>query len=478
LFINVLFTHADTWTFDTRTQQAYDLVLTLKINEALELLGEPRTAQETYVVSLGQALELILTEDAEKYEDYYAQYESRLEKRSKSSLQDDLFLQAEIRLQWAFVHIKFGHEIDAAWNLRQAYLNMQDCRSKFPSFTPVNKTAGVLEILIGSVPEKYNWVLGLMGMQGSIPKGLEDIEGLRTEGVFKREADLLYAIIQGYVLQNTASAVKEIATVQSQYPQNPLVNFIAASLLIKNSQSEDALTTLLKMEESSDSMPLTFAYYLRGEVYLHKAEYLNAITSFRWFINNYKGQNCIKDAYYKIGLCYWLNGNSNDAHEIFKQAKTMGKEDAEADKYAARCLAENDLPNVPLSKVRYYTDGGFLDLAQQELDSIRSSDLTTKRDQVEYFYRQARLSHKKENISEAKSAYMETIRLSVNEPWYFAPNACLQLGYLAWAENDTVNARSYFEQARDYPRHEYKNSIDSKAKTALSQLSVKSRATR
>jgi TolA-binding protein len=453
-------------------------VLALKINEALELLGEPQTAQETYVVSLGQALELILTEDAEKYEDYYAQYESRLEKRSKSSLQDDLFLQAEIRLQWAFVHIKFGHEIDAAWNLRQAYLNMEDCRSKFPSFTPVNKTSGVLEILIGSVPEKYNWVLGLMGMQGSIAKGLEDIESLRTEGLFKREADLLYAIIQGYVFQNTASAVKEIATVQSQYPQNRLVNFIAASLLIKNAQSEDALTNLLKIEETSDGLPLVFSYYLKGEVYLHKAEYLNAITAFRWFINNYKGQNCIKDAYYKIGLCYWLNGNSNDAREIFKQAKIMGKEDAEADKYAARCLAENELPNVPLSKVRYYTDGGFLGLAQQQLDSIRSSDLTTKRDQVEYFYRQARLSHKKENISEARNAYQETIRLSGNASWYFAPNACLQLGYLAWAENDTLTARSYFEQARDYPRHEYKNSIDSKAKTALSQLSGKSRASR
>jgi tetratricopeptide (TPR) repeat protein len=467
----VLLVHAETWTFDLKTQQAYDLVLALKINEALELIGEPRTAQETYVVSLGQALELILTEDAEKYEDYYAQYEGRLEKRSKSSLQDDLFLQAEIRLQWAFVHIKFGHEIDAAWNLRQAYLNMQDCRNKFPSFTPIHKTSGVLEILIGSVPEKYNWVLGLMGMQGSISKGLDDIESLRTDGVFKREADLLNAIIQGYVLQNTTKAVEEITVIQSQNPENSLINFIAASLLIKNAQSEDALKTLLKMEGISNSLPLTFAYYLKGEVYLHKAEYLNAITSFRWFINNYKGQNCIKDAWYKVGLCYWLNGNGNDALEIFKQAKTMGKEDAEADKYAARCLAENELPNVLLSKVRYYTDGGFLDLAQQGLDSIRPSDLLTKRDQVEYFYRQARLSHKKANMHEARNAYLETIRLSGNEPWYFAPNACLQLGYLAWADGDLVNARSYFQQARAYPRHEYKNSIDSKAKTALSQLS-------
>lgn len=466
----------ETWTFDDNTQQAYNLVLELRIDEALQRLPEPRTAQENYVVSLAQALELILTEDAEKYEAYNTEYENRLGKRSKSALQDDLFLQAEIRLQWAFVYIKFGHEIDAAWNLRQAYLNVQDCRNKFPSFTPLNKTSGVLEILIGSVPEKYNWVLGLMGMQGSIEKGIKEIESLRKEeNTFKREADLLYAIIQGYVFQDTDQAVNEIKSIQSQYPENRLVNFIAASMLIKNAQSEDALNVLLKLEETNGGIPLTFAYYLKGEVYLHKAEYLNSITSFRWFINNYKGQNCVKDAWYKIGLCYWLNGNSNDAGEIFKQAKTLGKEDAEADKYAARCLADNELPNIALSKVRYHTDGGYYDLARMEINAIGSDDLPTKRDQIEYVYRKARLAHKTGDFDQAKNFYKETITLSGEAPWYFAPNASLQLGYLTLADGDTTAARGYFEQAKDYPRHEYKNSIDSKAKTALAQLPVKSR---
>ncbi|HEX5170278.1 MAG TPA: hypothetical protein VFW11_13965 [Cyclobacteriaceae bacterium] len=459
------------WKFDDKTRQAYDLVLNLQIDEALALMGEPATAQETYVVSLAQALELILTEDADKYETYYAEYESRLGKRSKSSLEDDLFLQAEIRLQWAFVHIKFGHEIDAAWNLRQSYLNVQDCKNRFPSFTPIRKTSGVLEILIGSVPEKYNWVLGLMGMQGSIPTGLEELQSLREEGnVFKREADLLYAIVKGYVFQNTTGAVKEIKNIQTRHPDNVLINFIAASLLIKNSQSEDALPLLIKLEERNKGLPLTFGYYLKGEVYLHKAEYLSSITSFRWFINNYKGQNCIKDAWYKIGLCYWLNGNGNDAREIFKQAKTIGKEDAEADKYAARCLADSELPNIPLSKARYYTDGGYYDLARQELEVIQADDLPTKRDQVEYAYRRARLAQKTMNFEQAKSFYRETIALNGNESWYFAPNSCLQMGYLALSESDTTAARNYFQQARSYPRHEYKNSIDSKAKTALAQL--------
>lgn len=465
---------AQSWSFDEKTQEAYNLALNLQIPEALVLVGEPQTAQENYVVSLAQALDLILTEDPEKYELYYPQYENRLGKRSKSSLDEDLFLQAEIRLQWAFVHAKFGHEIDAAWNLRQAYLNVQDCKKKFPEFEPIKKTSAVLEILIGAVPDKYNWVLGLMGMEGSIEKGLEELGALRKENsAFKFEADLLFAIVQGYVLQKTDSAVATINTIRTQHQENKLVDFLTTSLMIKNAESEEALSVIQQMEQNTRGITLTFSYYLKGEIYLQKADYLNSITSFRWFINNYTGQNCVKDAWYKIGLCYWLNGNKNDAREVFKQAKTQGKENAEADKYAARCLTDNELPNIKLSKARYYTDGGYYVKAREQLNEIHAPDIPTTRDKVEFAYRVARLDHKTNSLDDAIQYYKKTIALNGNQPWYFAPNASLQLGYIFLATGDTATAKNYFQGARDYPRHEYKNSIDSKAKSALSQLSTR-----
>lgn len=460
------------WQFDPPTQQAYDLVLKLQFDEARQLIPDPKTAQENYVLSLAEAIELLISEDGEKYQDYHDAYEDRLGKRSKSSLAEDLFLQAELRLQWAFVYMKFGHEFDAAWNLRQAYLNVKDCKDKFPEFKEINKVSGILEIIIGSVPEKYNWVLNIMGMEGTISKGLEELDGIRkSNSPLHLETDLIYALIQCYVFQNTNEGVSIINDLLKQYPDNRLINFMGAALAIKNSQSEYALERLLKLERINEGMPITFAYYLKGEVYLHKADYQNSIAAYRWFINNYKGQNYMKDAYYKIGLCYWLNGNKNDALVIFKQAKTIGKEASEADKYAARSLADNELPNIPLSKARYYTDGGYYDQAQRVLDSIRSPEIPNLKDHIEYYYRKARLAHKQGKIDEAKKYYTETINNTAEDNmWYFAPNSCLQMGYLLLKENDKAAARNYFERAMTYEKHEYKNSIDSKAKSALAQL--------
>lgn len=461
---------AQDWHFTSTVQRAYDLTLDLRFDQALAALPAPTTAQEYYVTSLAHALNLVLTEDGENYETWYAMYESRLEKRTKSSLPEDLFLQAELRLQWAFVLLKFGKEFDAAWNLRQAYLNAKDCHERFPDFIPVRKTLAILDILIGSVPEKYNWVLGLMGMQGSLQRGIEALNTLRaTENTMQTEAEMLYAVVQGFVLQNPDAALAAVSPLLKQEPGNRLLNLLGGALAIKAARSDDALEMLNQLNPR-DTSYLHFVSYLKGEVYLHQADYKNAINEYRWFITNYKGQHYIKDAWYKTGLCFYLGGNTNDALENFKQAKTRGREDTEADKYAARALAFNHLPHRGLSRVRYYTDGGYYKEARAALESIHPSQLLSKHNRSEYQYRYARLAHKTGDVVSARRYYQETIRSCGDEPWYFAPNACLQMGYILLHAGDTARAKDYFIKARKYPRHEYKNSIDSKAKSALAGL--------
>jgi hypothetical protein len=462
--------NAQHWQFDAATLKAYDLTLNLQLTEALQLVSYPKTPQEHYVASLAQALELIITEDGEKFTEYERIFQSRLERKLKSS-PEEYFLQAEMHLQWAFVYLKFGHEFDAALNLRQAYQIVQDCKKDYPKFIAIKKTSGLLDVIIGSIPEKYEWVLGLLGMQGSIQFGFQELESVElADSHLGFEAELIHALIQGFVLQKTDVGVAEIKKILEKHPDNRLVLFLAAALAIKNSQSEEALTMLAKVTSKTDGLPLYYAYYLMGEVYLHKADYLNSITSYHWFIKHYKGQNYLKDAHYKIGICYLLNGNTNDAIVTFNQARNIGKETTEADKYAARSLADHEYPNIKLAKARYYTDGGYYADAQKLLESITPSEIPTKRDQIEYYYRKARLAHKTNQTGAAQLFYKQAIDMNGDEAWYFAPNACLQLGYLDMDAKNYPSARQYFERALTYKKHEYKNSIDSKAKSALAQL--------
>lgn len=459
------------WRFDDQTAKAYRLVLNLQFEEAHQIIPSPATAQQHYVVALAEALELLITEDGEKFTELEDRFTQRLERKTKTNIPEDLFLQGEIRMQWAFVYLKFGHEFDAALNLRQAYLTIRSLQERFPEFQAVKKTSGLLNVVIGSVPQKYNWVLSLLNMEGSAETGIRELESIRLlESPLAFESHLLHALVQGFLLQQPSAGLQEIKNVLGIYPDNRLALFLGSALAKKNAQSEEALIMLDSLDKQTAGLPLPLAHFLRGEIYLCKGDYPNAIASYRWFIGNYRGQNGVKDSHYKIGLCYWLRGNQNDARASFSLARTLGKEASEGDKYAARSLADSEFPHVPLTKARYAMDGGYYEQAKLILDSLEPSDLPTRRDKVEYNYRKARLAHSTGDLSSAKEFYLQSIGLSGDEPWYYAPNACLQMGYITWQEGNDSQAKNYFNKALTYNKHEYKNSIDSKAKSAIAQI--------
>lgn len=460
--------HSQDFQFSATTREAYYKVLNLQFADVRRSLQNPQTPQEHYVLSFSEALELIVTEDHQLLGGYEAASEKRTDRKSAKKSADELLLQSEIHLQWAFVYLKFGQELDAAFRLRHAYLIAEDIRMQYPGYKAVYKISGLLNVLIGSVPDKYSWILGLLNMQGSVDTGLRQLHELSDmDHDLAFEATLWYAFIHGFILQAPEKAIEEMRNIGDE---NPLAAFLLANFHMKNASSERALAYLQRLESATRGTRIPYASYLKGEVYLHKGDYPRAIEAYTFFLRNYRGQNYVKDAHYKIGLCYWLDEKQEEAIIAFAEAENAGKESAEADKHAARNLASSEMPSIPLTRVRFFTDGGYYREATEVLDRTDANNFSERRHQVEWYYRKARLLHKQNRPEEAKPYYQKTIELAEMNEWYFAPNSCLQLGYLAREKGDTNEARTYFEKALTYRRHEYKNSIDSKARSALAQL--------
>jgi tetratricopeptide (TPR) repeat protein len=243
-------------------------------------------------------------------------------------------------------------------------------------------------------------------------------------------------------------------------------------MLIKDARSEEALALIQQIDHQADGLPMYYIDYLRGEVLLQRGDYTKSIESFQRFNKNFPSVSFKKDSYFKIALNYWLLDDSKQAKTNFDKAKITGTDKAEPDKYAAKQLEENSFPNKKLLKVRFSTDGGYYKEASSFLQSITPADLTNPKDQTEYYYRKARLAHRTGEIPAAKIFYQQSIDMTKNNPWYFGANSALQLGYIAKDQKDYVKAKKYFELALSFPKHEYKNSIDSKARTELEWLAA------
>ncbi len=464
------------WLFDSDLQKVHNLILNLQTDQAYALLSRTTPGinefHKMYLLSLCETVDILITEDEKKFENVETRFKDRLiYLEGLPDGPEKLFLQAELNLQLGFNYLNLSQELNAVLSIRKAYNITQDCLKKFPHFIPIKKTSGVIQVMVGAVPDKYHWFMALLGMKGSVVTGQKQLEELRlSKSSLNLEATILYFTIKGFINQQFEEASKGFEEYLKVQPANRLVLFLGVSMLVKNSQSEDALKMVQMLDQHTDGLAMYYIEYQRGEILINKGDYYGAIQAYLKFVNNFKSSSLKKDTYYKISLCYWLLNKNDLASQNFEKARKTGKDITEPDKYAARQLSENKFPNPKILRVRFFTDGGYYKEAREVLQSILPSDLTTPKDQTEYYYRKARLAHKTGELPVAKLFYQQSIDMTGDNPWYFAPNAALQLGYIAQNQKDKVLAKKYFEKALSYKKHEYKNSIDSKAKSALEQL--------
>jgi len=469
--------HADNiWTFDPELQKIHELVLNLETDQAYKQLEKIKTNEfhKMYVLSICETLDILISEDETRFQKIEATFKERLKLlASRAASAETLFLQAELNLQRGFNFLNLGQEFNAVWAIRSAYNLTQECLKKYPDFIPIKKTSGVIEVMVGSVPDKYHFFMSLLGMKGSVVTGQRQLEQLRvSESSLNIEANLLYFTIKGLINQQIEEALRGFNTILKDSPDNRLALFLGINMMMKNSQSEDALKLIHNLDANPGGLPIFYVDYIRGEIHLQKGEYPQAIAAYQKFISNYKSQNFKKDSYYKISLAFHLQGKTDLATANFEKAKITGRDVVEPDHHADAQLKEGTFPNAKILKVRLYTDGGYYKDAKDLFYSIAPTDLKSKKEEVEYYYRKARLAHKTNELNAARMFYQQTIDMSGETQWYFAPNSALQLGYIAQASRDYPLARRYFQMALAYKKHEYKNSIDGKAKSALEQLPV------
>lgn len=462
------------WKFDPELQKAYQLIINLQPEKANEILVKSRSNElhKLYLQSLNETVNILITEDHQGFIQIDQRFKERLKYlESLPQNAETIFLQAEITLQRGFCYLNLNQELNAVFAIRRAYQLATESLKKYPGFAPIKKTTGVINVMVGSVPEKYQWFVSLLGMKGSVVTGQKQLTELRnSKSSLSLEATMLFFTVKGFLNQEFAEAAEGINLCLKDQPNNKLLLFIGVNMLIKDGRSEEALALIHDIDENTGGLPMHYIDYLHGEILLQKGEYAKSIQFYSRFIKNFPSQSFKKDSYYKISLCYWLLDDTRSAKANLEKAKITGSDKAEPDRYAAKQLEDINFPNKKLLKVRFSTDGGYYKEANAVLSSITPKELTTPKDQTEYYYRKARLAHRTGEIVAAKLFYQQSMDMTRNNPWYFGANSALQMGYIAKDQKNYDDARKYFQMALNYPKHEYKNSIDSKARMELQRL--------
>ena len=459
-------------------RRAYAEVLKLRPGPArLALAAEPPAAPGTLLVAdCADFVELLTTQDAARYAPTLAAQEARLATLAQAPagpLRD--YAQAEIQLHEAVAQLTFGHEVRGALSLRQAVGRMAAVAARYPAFLPARKTLGICQFGIGSLPGGYHWFLRLLGLGGSVEEGLRNLHLAASQpNDFQTESQILQALVGEAYYKCGPEALALAEHLRAEQPDNLLFSYLVLTLHKRQHHGDAALAAYRARPTGPGYVPLAYLHHLAGDLLLYRGDYAASEAENEQFLREYRGTYYRKDAAFKRYLAAWLGGEPLAVLDRYRQQiNQAGPLVVEEDIYAQRFYHEAQALNPLLTKARLLTDGGYYPQAMSVLQQFKLTAATPPRDRLEAPYRRARAWQGLGRTDSAQADYQRTLRLAatLGEPaYYFAPQAALQLGYLAQAAGQKMAARAYFEQAMAYPQHEYKNSTDQKAKLALRQL--------
>ncbi|MDO7886386.1 tetratricopeptide repeat protein [Hymenobacter cheonanensis] len=459
-------------------RRAYAELLKLKLGASRQLLAtEPAGAPGTLLVAdCADFVELLISQDATRYDAALAAQDARLaalERAPAGALRD--YARAEIQLHQAVAQLAFHHEVRGAWHLRQAVLLLQAVVQRYPAFLPARKTLGICQFGIGSLPEGYHWLLRLLGLRASPEEGLANLGRAAAQPHdFQPESQLLLALIRESYYKKGDESLAVAGRLAREQPDNLLFSYVVISLNKRQHHGEAALAAYRARPTGPAYLPLAYLHHLAGDLLLYRGDYAASTAENQQFLREFRGEYYRKDAAFKLYLAAWLGGAPAATAERYRQQINLaGPLVIEEDIYAQRFYHDAQPLNPALTRARLLTDGGYYPQALSILQQFRVTAATSVRDQLEAPYRRARAWQGLGQPDSARADYGRTLRLSaaLGEPaYYFAPQAALQLGYLALAAGQRTAAKTYFERAMAYPRHEYKNSTDQKAKVALREL--------
>jgi tetratricopeptide (TPR) repeat protein len=453
----------------------------LRFDEARVLVEEEKADDPANLVPVMldgymDFLTLVVGEDENDYDRLRSLRSERIDLLSKGNPESPWYRSsiAMINLQWAFARVSFGSYINAARDIRRAYLLLEQNSQLYPGFLPDKVGLGIMHALIGTIPDNLQWVAKLFNMEGSVEGGRNELFEVLTKAddegypFLADEALFFLSFIDINLQADRSKALELIEHYGSEADSNMMLVFSLARLYMNTGNSEKAIELLMNRPYGKAYFPFYYLDYLTGVAKLNRLD-SDADRYFLRFTANFKGKSYIKSAYQRLAWCALLEDDTNAYHSMMEKVKLYGNDISDGDKLALRNAIDRQIPELCLLKARLLFDGGYYRKATAVLIDT-SCQYRTEKDSIEYQYRMARIAHEQGRLEEALIYYDKTIEKGMHEPYYFAANASLQAGMICENDGDLFKAEEYYIMCLDMKNEEYQNSIKQKAKAGLNRI--------
>jgi len=462
--------------FNSTCQQAYQEIMKLKINNGIALiekakLQNPDNLIPIYLESYIDLVSLFFSEDVAEYAIKKPKLEERI-KLLEQGPQNSPFYRyclSEAYVHKAFIEIKFTENWRASWDTRKAFLLIKENRRLFSTFSPNDLMYGGLETVIATIPSGYSFFASLIGLSGSMEEGLSLVKNFANSNdpyarLFSTESAFIYCYLAYHVGHKKSEVFSFIQNKNLDLVNNYILGYMAANLAIADKKLEMSKNIIQNRNKSPEYYNLPIWDYEMAFIKLDHLETQEAIHYFESYLSKFKGSFYLKDAYLKLSWCYYIQGNMNAAEAARANIIKKGSTETDADKQALKDAKSGTWPNLLLLKARVLSDGGYFQEALALLNGKNINNFASPEEKLEYEYRLGRIYDDLNKNEEAIQYYNAAITIGLTRKEYYAARAALQTGEIYQREGKKKLAVTYYEKCLEMKDHEYKNSLDQRAK--------------
>jgi len=197
-----------------------------------------------------------------------------------------LFVQADIKLQWAFTELIFEDYINGFLDLKRANELVNRNMKKYPDFAPNFKVKGLIDLLTEAAPKEADLALFAAGLSRSSDGEKKLIKTAINEPIYKEEIGIYLAIVNTYIKGNTQLGLWNVERIYNANDNNLFAQFTYAGILNKLGKHQEIIDILgdNNLSHKKGYLYIPYLDYLLGEAYTYQLNFEKAKNNFELFL--------------------------------------------------------------------------------------------------------------------------------------------------------------------------------------------------
>jgi tetratricopeptide (TPR) repeat protein len=369
----------------------------------------------------------------------------------------------------------------AAWNGNDGYRLLSYVREKDPAYYDAYMGLGLYKIAIGFVPEKFKWLLSIIGFDGDISDGKKLLRTSEANGKFTQIESKLYLSLFSLreLEEDKGDAEKLLSELTSKYPESPLFKMFYANVLQQTGKPdlaiENALNALELNNYSLQNEVLKGANYVLGMSYFRKNDFINAAKFLEEHMKFVHKEDRYNISVFHAGIANELLGNREKALSFYEKARTDFNEerDGEAEKlfyqYSRKLISKpiNEFDSLVLTAMNYRYSS-MPDEALKILNNILISDgmSSLSDDDKIRLYMETGHSYTYAGKDDLAIDYFtRCTKLKPDTEKWMVPHAYFELGKIYSRKGNIPKSEDMFEKIDDFGDYELKSFLEIRLKS-------------